>query len=84
MSNAKSLLRAAAHPSTTEGVISTSPIHMCRAEWCEVPMHIGLFFDGTGNNQDWADPALDGATHRARRKDSNVARLSRAYPDGWA
>jgi hypothetical protein len=81
MSNAKSLLRAASHPGTTEGVTSTAPVHMCRAEWCEVPIHIGLFFDGTGNNQDWTDPALGGETHLARRKDSNVARLSRAYPD---
>jgi hypothetical protein len=57
MSHAKSLLRAAAHPNNTEGVTSTSPIHICRAGWCEVPMHIGLFFDGTRDNQEnrrWA------------------------------
>jgi hypothetical protein len=52
MSNAKSLLRAAAHPGTTEGVTTTAPVHMCRAEWCEVPIHIGLFLDGARNNDE--------------------------------
>ncbi|HCF2456954.1 TPA: hypothetical protein NIA41_000510 [Pseudomonas aeruginosa] len=42
-------------------------------------LHIGVFFDGTGNNQDWDDadgcePGLGaGMTQRTARKDSNVA-----------
>ena len=37
------------------------------------------FFDGTGNNQDWVEDGAQ-ATQLQRRKDSNVARLFRAYP----
>jgi hypothetical protein len=81
MADNTSLLRAAAHPMNTDGVKPLAPTVMCRAEKCEYRISIGLFFDGTGNNQDWADPQLGGATHLARRKDSNVARLYRAYPN---
>lgn len=51
----------------------------CRPEKCEMPMHIGVFFDGTGNNADWIE---DGATgdQKQRQKDSNVYRLYLAYP----
>ena len=80
MSDQISLLRAAAHPDNTDGVTATTPTMRYRPEKCEFPIHIGLFFDGTRNNQDWADPALGGATQLARKKDSNVARLFRAYP----
>lgn len=41
-------------------------------------LNIGVFFDGTGNNQDWVEPGL-GQTQLQRQKDSNVARLFRAY-----
>ncbi|WP_296224389.1 T6SS phospholipase effector Tle1-like catalytic domain-containing protein [Ralstonia sp. UBA689] len=81
MSDSISYLRAPAHPRTTAGVQPVLPTERCRAEKCEFPIHIGLFFDGTRNNQDWADPELGGKTHLAAKKDSNVARLFRAYPD---
>lgn len=81
MSEQISLLQAAAHPGNTEGVTATGPTMRFRPEKCEFPIHIGLFFDGTGNNQDWAEPRLGGATQLARKKDSNVARLYRAYPN---
>ena len=54
MSEQISLLQAAAHPGNTEGVTATEPTMRCRSEKCEFPLEIGLFFDGTGNNQDWA------------------------------
>lgn len=81
MSDQICVLRAAAHPDNTDGVTATTPTMRYRPEKCEFPIHIGLFFDGTRNNQYWADPALGGATQLARKKDSNVARLFRAYPD---
>lgn len=76
-----SLLRAAAHPNHTEGVTETGPSRWYRPDKCEFCIEIGVFFDGTGNNQDWAEPGLGGATQLQRKKDSNVARLYRAYPD---
>ena len=81
MSEEISLLKAAAHPDNTEGVTATGPTKYYRPEKCEFAIDIGLFFDGTGNNQDWAEPGLGGMTQLARKKDSNVARLSRAYRD---
>ena len=81
MSEEISLLTAAAHPDNAEGVVATGPTKYYRPEKCEFAIDIGLFFDGTGNNQDWAEPGLGGATQLTRKKDSNVARLSRAYPD---
>ncbi|CAB3803275.1 hypothetical protein LMG28688_05737 [Paraburkholderia caffeinitolerans] len=74
------LLQAAAHPDNTEGVTATAPTLRCRPEKCEFALHIGVFFDGTGNNQDWAEPGAGGTTQLERKKDSNVARLYRAYP----
>jgi hypothetical protein len=50
-----SLLQAAAHPGNTEGVTATGPTQYYRPEKCEFAIDIGLFFDGTCNNQDWAD-----------------------------
>ncbi len=76
-----SRLSAPAHPRTQAGVQPVLPTERCRPEKCEFPIHIGLFFDGTRNNQDWADPELGGQTHLVAKKDSNVARLFRAYPD---
>ncbi|MFL9857204.1 DUF2235 domain-containing protein [Paraburkholderia madseniana] len=80
MTDSVSLLRAAAHPMTTTGVQATAPTMRCHAEKCEFSLHIGLFFDGTGNNQDWVEPGT-GGSQLERHKDSNVARLFRAYPD---
>jgi hypothetical protein len=45
-----------------------------------MPLHIGIFFDGTGNNQDWKEPTAS-STQLQREKDSNVARLYRSYRD---
>src|SRR5690606_29998656 len=39
----------------------------CRPAACEMPLHIGLFFDGTGNNYNWKEG--QGATQEARHKD---------------
>ena len=79
MSDQISLLRAPAHPGNTEGVTATTSTTRYRPEKCEFAIHIGVFFDGTRNNQYWKDPDLGGATQLSRKKDSNVARLSRAY-----
>jgi hypothetical protein len=51
---------------------------------CERDLNIAVFFDGTGNNEKWTEqdecsPGL-GMTQRQFRKDSNVARLFRAFP----
>lgn len=51
----------------------------CRPAVCEMPLHIGLFFDGTGNNYDWKEEGHSG-TQEDRHKDSNVYRLYNAYP----
>lgn len=76
------------HPvGPTPGIIPSFPQCLPCTENCEVDLQIGIFFDGTGNNQDWDDadgcePGLGaGMTQRLARKDSNVARLFRAYPD---
>lgn len=44
----------------------------CPAHTCKLPLKLGFFFDGTGNNLD-ADEGTD--------EHSNVARLFKAYPD---
>lgn len=72
-------------PGPTPGIMPFFPQCLPRTENCEIDLHIGIFFDGTGNNQDWDDadgcePGL-GMTQRMARKDSNVARLFRAYPE---
>ncbi|MBN3808138.1 DUF2235 domain-containing protein [Paraburkholderia sp. Ac-20347] len=80
MSNNISLLQAAAHPGNTEGVTVTAPTVRCRPEKCEFAIQVGVFFDGTGNNQDWEESGKGSGTQLALKKDSNVARLFRAYP----
>ena len=80
MADNTSLLRTAAHPTNTSGITPLAPTLMCRTEKCEYRISIGLFFDGTGNNQNWDGPEFTGGTQLARKKDSNVARLYRAYP----
>ena len=59
MSDQISLLRAAAHPGNTDGVTATIPTMRYRPERCEFPIHVGVFFDGTRNNQ---KQQLDGAS----------------------
>lgn len=46
---------------------------------CQGQVHVGLFFDGTGNNDRWIEEGQT-QTQRARNKHSNVARLFDAYP----
>ncbi|MGV5311694.1 hypothetical protein ACV4V9_30115 [Pseudomonas aeruginosa] len=67
------------HPAgPTPGVQPMFPQCLPASENCEIDLHIGVFFDGTGNNQDWDDadgcePGLGaGMTQRTARKDSNV------------
>lgn len=90
-------ISAAIHPDTTDGVRATQPKLECRADRCEARVQIGVFFDGTGNNQDWVEnPSVNWRqglldwwskkprntlTQLQRRCDSNVARLFRAYPN---
>lgn len=62
---------AESHPGGVQGVTPVRPTQACNPENCEVRAHIGVFFDGTGNNRYRDEP---------RRSDSNVARLYRAYP----
>jgi Uncharacterized alpha/beta hydrolase domain (DUF2235) len=45
---------------------------------CKGQVHVGLFFDGTGNNDQWTEPGTSG-TQRSRNKHSNVARLFDAH-----
>lgn len=68
------------HPGNVAGVRALRPVRECRSEQCEIRANIGLFFDGTGNNARWVEPSTSG-TQEVRRKDSNVFRLSAAYPD---
>ena len=92
-----SFIQAPTHPGTTAGVTATYPTLECRPEACEVRAHIGVFFDGTGNNQDWVETSKvnwrkglvhwwrgrpeNALTQLQRQCDSNVARLFRSYPD---
>ena len=70
-----------AHPEgPTPGIRGVVPSKLPDPLLCEMPLHIGVFFDGTGNNQDWVEEGTSG-TQLQRRKDSNVARLFRAYRD---
>ena len=48
-------ISASTHPGGTAGVRPTTPTRACRPENCEMRIHIGIFFDGTGNNQGWID-----------------------------
>ena len=45
---------------------------------CQGQVYVGLFFDGTGNNDKWIEDGRD-QTQRARNKHSNVARLFDAH-----
>lgn len=45
---------------------------------CQGQVHVGLFFDGTGNNDRWIEEGQT-QTQRARNKHSNVVRLFDAY-----
>lgn len=47
---------------------------------CQGQVHVNIFFDGTGNNKDWAGTYVEGKsrsekTQRKRNGHSNVARL---------
>ncbi|MFX1676924.1 hypothetical protein PWR63_32630 [Paraburkholderia sp. A2WS-5] len=68
MSDDISLLQAAAHPGNTEGVTATTQTMRYRPEKCEFALHIGVFFDGTGNNQDWDESGKGGGTQLALKK----------------
>ena len=53
-----------------------------KPEKCETILHLGVFFDGTGNNMYEHEPApAQGKKPEQLPKQSNVARLFRAYPD---
>ncbi|MBB3257217.1 hypothetical protein F4827_002236 [Paraburkholderia bannensis] len=54
-------------------------IHKKEAGQCQGQIYATLFFDGTGNNQDWTEPKTTG-NQQARNKHSNVARLFNATP----
>jgi len=45
---------------------------------CQGQVHVGLFFDGTGNNEKWVEDGHT-QTQRLRNKHSNVARLFDAH-----
>ena len=45
---------------------------------CQGQVHVGLFFDGTGNNDTWVEDGQS-QTQRARNKHSNVRRLFDAH-----
>ena len=69
------------HPQgPTPEITPLFPQCLPQTEECEISLQIGIFFDGTGNNQDWSEPGL-GMSQRAAKKDSNVARLYRAFPE---
>ncbi|MBB3255533.1 hypothetical protein F4827_000260 [Paraburkholderia bannensis] len=55
-------------------------IHKKEAGQCQGQVYATLFFDGTGNNQDWTEPKTTG-NQQARNKHSNVARLYNARID---
>lgn len=75
------LTKVPSHPlGSTPGIQAVAPSAAPQVHLCEMPLHIGVFFDGTGNNQDWKEPKTTG-TQLQREKDSNVARLFRAYRD---
>jgi hypothetical protein len=49
-------------------------LHDARSTKCQGQVHVGLFFDGTGNNFRWIEDGQSKA-QRERNKHSNVARL---------
>jgi Uncharacterized alpha/beta hydrolase domain (DUF2235) len=66
---------------STAGVKRTIATKNLDAKKCEIAIHIGLFFDGTGNSRDGNGNTHSQWQHEAQRKHSNVARLFAAYPD---
>jgi hypothetical protein len=92
-----SAILSGVRPAGPAGITVTYPTRPCRGEKCEISIHVGVFFDGTGNNQDWVEnPSVNWRkglinwwsnkprntlTQIQQRSDSNVARLFRAYPD---
>ena len=65
---------------STAGVRKVVATQQLRPEKCEVAIHIGVFFDGTGNAID-GNGNTDGRwQHKTHRKHSNIARLYDAYP----
>jgi Uncharacterized alpha/beta hydrolase domain (DUF2235) len=63
-----------------KGIASVAPRRAPKPHECETVLNIGVFFDGTGNNQDWVEEG-EVETQLQRKKDSNVARLYRSYRD---
>jgi hypothetical protein len=47
---------------------------------CQGQVYMGLFFDGTGNNDTWVEKGQSQTQHQ-RNKHSNVARLFQAYAE---
>jgi hypothetical protein len=66
---------------STAGVRKTIATVALNAAKCEIAIHIGIFFDGTGNSLDGNGNTAATWQHEQRRRHSNVARLFRAYPD---
>jgi len=65
----------------TTGVRKTIATQSLDATKCEIAIHIGVFFDGTGNARDGNGNTNAKWRHVERRKHTNVARLFDAYPD---
>jgi Uncharacterized alpha/beta hydrolase domain (DUF2235) len=65
----------------TTGVRKTIAAQKLDAKKCEIAIHIGVFFDGTGNARDGNGNTHAKWKHESLRKHSNVARLFAAYPD---
>jgi hypothetical protein len=66
---------------STAGIRKVVATQQLRPEKCEIAIHIGVFFDGTGNARDGNGNPDPQWQHKAGRKHSNVARLFDAYPD---
>ena len=58
-------------PSMEEHCHALSLEHHARQPHCDIPLYIGVFFDGTNNNRDRDEPD---------RCHTNVARLYNAHP----
>lgn len=57
------------------GVCRTNPTQQLDPTKCEIAIHIGIFFDGTGNALDGSGNAHAQWQHESQRKHSNVGRL---------
>lgn len=53
-------------------------VRSTRSTQCQGQIYVGLFFDGTGNNDQWVEEGRT-QTQRERNKHSNVARLFDAH-----